>query len=269
MAETKQRPRPVENPVQIDPDREPTVVVDDLHIVYKVYGAGGERGTGASALLRVLRRRDRPQTTEVHAVKGVSFVAYKGDAIGIIGTNGSGKSTLLKAIAGLLPPHSGGVYTDGQPSLLGVGAALMKDLTGERNIILGCLAMGLSPDETKAKYQEIVDFAGLKPGFIKYPMNTYSSGMGARLRFAIAAARTHDVLLIDEALATGDAKFKRRSKAKIEQLRKDAGAVFLVAHQLDVVEETCNRVLWLDDGKIVMDGDPHDVIAAYTEATGK
>jgi teichoic acid transport system ATP-binding protein len=100
-------------------------------------------------------------------------------------------------------------------------------------------------------------------------MRTYSSGMGARLRFAIAAARTHDVLLIDEALATGDAKFKRRSKAKIEELRKDAGAVFLVAHNLDVIEETCNRVIWLDDGQIRMDGSPKAVIAAYTEATGK
>ncbi|MGH3388045.1 MAG: ABC transporter ATP-binding protein, partial [Actinomadura sp.] len=153
--------------------------------------------------------------------------------------------------------------------LLGVSAALMRDLSGERNIILGCLAMGLTPQETREKYDEIVKFADLKPGFIQYPMRTYSSGMGARLRFAIAAARTHDVMLIDEALATGDAKFKRRSKAKIEELRRDAGAVFLVAHNLDVIEETCNRVIWLDDGQIRMDGDPEDVFEAYTEATGK
>lgn len=218
----------------------------------------------ALARARGMKTHDR-----FNAVDDVSFTVEGGESIGVMGLNGSGKSTLLKAIAGLLPPSQGAVYTDGQPSLLGVGAALMRDLSGERNVILGCLAMGLTPEETKAKYDEIVTFAGLKPGFIKYPMNTYSSGMGARLRFAIAAARTHDVLLIDEALATGDAKFKRRSKAKIEQLRKDAGAVFLVAHQLDVVEETCNRVIWLDDGRILMDGDPHEVIAAYTEATGK
>ena len=259
----------VQPEVVIDPTREPIAVVDGLHIVYRVYGAGGEKGSAATALMRIVRRQNRPQMKEVHAVRGVSFIAYRGDAIGIIGTNGSGKSTLLKAIAGLLPPHRGGVYTDGQPSLLGVSAALMKDLTGERNIVLGCLAMGLSAQETKQKYDEIVEFADLKPGFIQYPMRTYSSGMGARLRFAIAAARTHDVLLIDEALATGDAKFKRRSKAKIEELRRDAGAVFLVAHNLDVIEETCNRVIWLDDGQIRMDGDPQTVIAAYTEATGK
>jgi teichoic acid transport system ATP-binding protein len=260
----------IEQPrVTIDATREPIVVVDDLHIVYRVFGAGGDKGSAATALMRVVRRQNRPQVTEVHAVRGVSFIAYRGDAIGIIGTNGSGKSTLLKAIAGLLPPHQGGVYTDGQPSLLGVSAALMRDLSGERNIILGCLAMGLTPQETREKYDEIVEFADLKAGFIQYPMRTYSSGMGARLRFAIAAARTHDVMLIDEALATGDAKFKRRSKAKIEELRRDAGAVFLVAHNLDVIDETCNRVIWLDDGQIRMDGDPTEVIEAYTEATGK
>ena len=271
MAKVKEMARVSDAPeVVIDPTREPIVVVDDLHIIYRVYGsAGGGKGTAASALLRILRRQNRPQMKEVHAIKGISFVAYRGDAIGVIGTNGSGKSTLLKAIAGLLPPHSGGVYTQGQPSLLGVNAALMRDLSGDRNIVLGCLAMGLTPEETRAKYDEIVKFADLKPGFIHYPMSTYSSGMGARLRFAIAAARTHDILLIDEALATGDAKFKRRSKAKIDELRKDAGAVFLVAHNLDVIEETCNRVIWMDDGRLRMDGDPREVIAAYTEATGK
>ncbi|WP_084219351.1 ABC transporter ATP-binding protein [Spirillospora albida] len=263
MADTK-----VRKAVEIDPNREPIVVVDDLHIIYRVYGAGG-KGNAASAFSRVLRRESRPSMTEVHAIKGLSFVVYRGEAVGIIGTNGSGKSTLLKAIAGLLPPHSGGVYTDGQPSLLGVNAALMKDLTGERNIVLGCLAMGMTPAETKAKYQEIVDFAGLKKGFIQYPMRTYSSGMGARLRFAIAAAKTHDVLLIDEALATGDAKFKVKSKRRIEELRKEAGAVFLVAHQLDVVKETCDRVIWIDDGMMHMDGPADEVVAAYIEATGK
>ncbi|MCW2902961.1 MAG: transporter related protein [Streptosporangiaceae bacterium] len=264
------KPQDIVQPeVVIDHARDPIVVVDGLHIMYRVYGAGGDKGSAATALIRVVRRQNRPQMKEIHAVRGVSFVAYRGDAIGIIGSNGSGKSTLLKAIAGLLPPHAGGVFTDGQPSLLGVSAALMRDLTGERNIVLGCLAMGLTPQETREKYDEIVEFADLKPGFIQYPMATYSSGMGARLRFAIAAARTHDVLLIDEALATGDAKFKRRSKAKIEELRKDAGAVFLVAHNLDVIEETCNRVIWLDEGQIRMDGDPETVIAAYTEATAK
>ncbi len=262
-SETPERSAP---PVVIDPNRMPIVVVDDLHIVYRVYG-GGEKGNATSALRRILRRESRPSMREVHAIRGMSFVAYKGDAVGVIGTNGSGKSTLLKAIAGLLPPHKGGVYTDGQPSLLGVNAALMNDLTGERNIVLGCLAMGMTPDEVKKKYDEIVKFAGLKEGFIHLPMRAYSSGMGSRLRFAIAAAKTHDVLLIDEALATGDAKFRRKSAAKIDELREQAGAVFLVAHQLDSIREMCNRVLWVDEGRLVMDGDPDEVVDAYIEAT--
>jgi teichoic acid transport system ATP-binding protein len=255
-------------PVPIDPSREPIVVVDDLHIKYRVFGAGG-KGNAASAFMRVLRREHRPTMKVVHAIRGLSFVAYKGDAIGVIGTNGSGKSTLLKAIAGLLPPESGGVYTSGQPSLLGVNAALMNDLTGERNIVLGCLAMGMTPEQVKQKYDEIVKFAGLKEGFIQLPMRAYSSGMGSRLRFAIAASKSHDVLLIDEALATGDAKFRRKSAKKIDQLRAEAGAVFLVAHQLDSIREMCNRVLWIDEGTMVMDGDPDTVVDAYVEATGK
>lgn len=271
MARTKTKKKYAEyetNPVVIDDTREPIVVVDDLHIVYRVYGAGN-KGNAANALSRIIKRENRPAMTEVHAIRGLSFVVYRGEAVGVIGSNGSGKSTLLQAIAGLLPPDQGGVYTDGQPSLLGVNAALMKDLTGERNIVLGCLAMGMTPQETKDKYQEIVDFAGLKEGFIQYPMRTYSSGMGARLRFAIAAAKTHDVLLIDEALATGDAKFKVKSQKRIEQLREEAGAVFLVAHQLDVVRETCDRVIWIESGQMRMDGDPDEVIDAYIEFTEK
>jgi teichoic acid transport system ATP-binding protein len=269
LKEKAQMSAPTGQAVAIDPDREPIVVVDDLHIVYRVYGGSSGKGNAVTALRRVVRREHRPSMKEVHAIRGLSFVAYQGDAIGVIGTNGSGKSTLLQAIAGLLPPERGGVYTTGQPSLLGVNAALMNDLTGERNIVLGCLAMGMTPDEVKAKYDEIVKFAGLKEGFIQLPMKAYSSGMGSRLRFAIAAAKSHDVLLIDEALATGDAKFRRKSAAKVDELRKEAGAVFLVAHQLDSIKDMCNRVLWIDEGKLMMDGDTDTVVDAYTEATSK
>jgi teichoic acid transport system ATP-binding protein len=244
------------------------VIVDDLHIVYRVYGAGGDKGTAATALLRMVRKQRRPSIREVHAIRGISFVAYRGDAIGIIGRNGSGKSTLLRAIAGLLPAEQGAVYTTGEASLLGVNAALMDDLTGERNVVLGCLAMGMTRQETKERYQEVVDFSGVGE-FIDLPMRTYSSGMGSRLRFAIASARSHDVLLIDEALATGDAEFRRKSHQRIEELRQEAGTVFLVAHNLDEVEETCNRVIWIEKGEIVMDSaDVSGVIDAYLEAAG-
>ena len=247
---------------------DPMVVVDDLHIVYRVYGAGGSKGTAATAMMRLLRRQNRPGMREVHAIRGISFVANRGDAVGIIGRNGSGKSTLLRAIAGLLPPEQGAVYTTGEASLLGVNAALLDDLTGERNVVLGCLAMGMSPQEVKDRYRDIVEFSGVGD-FIDLPMKTYSSGMGARLRFAIAAAKSHDVLLVDEALATGDAEFRVKSHARIEELRRDAGTVFLVAHNLEEVEQTCNRVIWMERGQMVTQGeDVTGIIDKYIEASG-
>ncbi|MET7932705.1 ABC transporter ATP-binding protein [Streptomyces sp. NPDC005322] len=251
--------------------RVPTVIADDLHIVYRVNGGPKGRGSATAALSRMLRRKSAPGMREVHAVRGVTFVAYKGESIGLIGSNGSGKSTLLKAVAGLLPAERGKVYTDGQPSLLGVNAALMNDLTGERNVILGGLAMGMSREQIRERYQGIVDFSGIneKGDFITLPMRTYSSGMAARLRFSIAAAKDHDVLMIDEALATGDRKFQKRSEARIRELRKDAGTVFLVSHNNKSIRDTCDRVLWLEKGELLMDGPTDEVIKAYEKETGK
>jgi teichoic acid transport system ATP-binding protein len=244
------------------------VVVDDLHVVYRVYGSGGDRGTAAIALMRMMRRQSRPSIREVHAIRGVSFVAYRGDAVGVIGRNGSGKSTLLRAIAGLLPAERGAVYTDGHGALLGVNAALLDDLTGERNVVLGCLAMGMSRPEVKERYPEIVDFSGVGD-FISLPMRAYSSGMASRLRFAIASAKNHDILLVDEALATGDAEFRKKSHRRIDELRAQAGTVFLVAHNLGEIEENCNRVIWLEKGRIVRAGeDVPGIIDAYLEAAG-
>ena len=247
---------------------DPTVIVDNLHVVYRVFGAGGDKGTAATALMRVVKRQRRPSVREVWAIRGVSFVVYHGDAIGIIGRNGSGKSTLLQAIAGLLPPEKGCVYTSGQAALLGVNAALLDDLTGERNVVLGCLAMGMAPQDVKDRYQSIVDFSGVG-SFIDYPMRTYSTGMAQRLRFSIASAKSHEILLIDEALATGDASFRSKSHEKIMQLREEAGTVFLVAHNLAEIEASCNRVIWLEKGQIMMQGeDVPAIVDAYLEATG-
>jgi teichoic acid transport system ATP-binding protein len=247
---------------------DPMVVVDDLHVVYRVFGSKSDRGTAATALLRMLRRQHRPSVREVHAIRGVSFVANRGDAVGVIGRNGSGKSTLLRAIAGLLPPEQGVVYTTGHASLLGVNAALLDDLTGERNIVVCGLAMGMTPREVKDRYQGIVDFSGVGD-FINLPMRAYSTGMGSRLRFAIASARSHEVLLTDEALVTGDAEFRVRSRQRIEELRAQAGTVFIVAHSMAQIEETCNRVIWLEKGQIVQAGDDVPaIIDAYLAATG-
>ena len=253
--------------------RVPTVIADDVHIVYRVNNARGGKGSATAALSRILRRGKGEErgVRKVHAVRGVTFTAYRGEAIGLIGSNGSGKSTLLRAIAGLLPTESGKVYTDGQPSLLGVNAALMSDLTGERNVVLGGLAMGMSREEIRERYQGIVEFSGIneKGDFITLPMRTYSSGMSARLRFSIAAAKNHDVLMIDEALATGDRRFRRRSEARIRELRKEAGTVFLVSHNNKTIMDTCDRALWLERGELMMDGRTEDVIKAYEEDAAK
>ncbi|GAA3075780.1 hypothetical protein GCM10020254_19610 [Streptomyces goshikiensis] len=148
---------------EIAQSKVPTVIADDVHIVYRVNTGSSGKGSATAALSKIMRRGkgDAPGVRKVHAVRGVSFTAYRGEAIGLIGSNGSGKSTLLRAIAGLLPCESGKVYTDGQPSLLGVNAALMNDLTGERNVVLGGLAMGMTREQIKERYQDIVDFSGI------------------------------------------------------------------------------------------------------------
>jgi teichoic acid transport system ATP-binding protein len=248
--------------------RIPTVVADGVHVVYRVYGAGTP-GTGSPvASLRRLVTRTRPPTLrEVHAIKGVSFTAYRGEAIGLIGSNGSGKSTLLRAVAGLLPVDRGALYAMGQPSLLGVNAALMNDLSGERNVVLGCLAMGMTRAQVREQTPKIIEFSGIndRGDFSSLPMRTYSSGMAARLRFSIAAAKRHDVLLIDEALATGDAQFRRRSEERVRELRADAGTVFLVSHTLGSIRDTCERSIWLESGIIRADGPTEAVVKEYED----
>jgi teichoic acid transport system ATP-binding protein len=254
----------VDRPSETDPTDseapEPTVVIDDVHLTYRVVGR--RRGGAPAALRRALLRERTPGERSVHAVRGVSFTAYKGEAIGLIGPNGSGKSTLLRAVAGLMAPSSGAVWTRGQASLLGVSAAMMGGMSGDQNIMLGCLAIGMTPAEIAEEYDAICEFAGIGE-FVHLPMSTYSSGMAARLRFAIAAARAPDILLIDEALSTGDAKFRRRSEKRILELREHAGTVFLVSHGLRIIRQTCTRAIWLENGRIMTDGDANDVVDAY------
>jgi len=242
--------------------KKPVVVVDDVHVIYKVFGTGRKVSGVSGRLAKKTRMR------EVHAVKGVSFVVYEGETIGIVGSNGSGKSSLMRAIAGLYPSTKGAVYTFAKPTMLGVGAALLPNLSGEKNIMLGGLAMGYDKKEIAAASQSIVSFAGLKD-FIDLPMRTYSQGMAARLRFSIAASKQHDILIIDEALAVGDRQFRLKAEAKIRQMREDAGTVFLVSHNMKSIQETCNRVIWLEKGELLMDGEPKTVCDAFVAAMDK
>ena len=241
----------------------PAVVVDDVHVEYQVL-ATGKRATGPDSGRRLLHRRPRATRT-VHALRGVSLTAHEGESIGVIGPNGSGKSTLMRALVGLTPPSAGAVYASARPSLLGVGAALIKELSGERNVELGALALGLSPREVAERRDEIIAFAGLEE-FADLPMRTYSAGMTARLKFAIAAVREHDILIVDEALAVGDQAFRQRSEKRIRQIQAAAGTVFLVSHSMRSIRETCQRTLWLERGELRMDGPTEDVVGAYEAA---
>ncbi|MGB3762007.1 MAG: ABC transporter ATP-binding protein [Ornithinimicrobium sp.] len=245
--------------------RTPAVIASQLNVSYQVFGAGSAAKETTSTLGRASNlARTQVGSRYVHAVKDVSFTAYQGESIGLIGRNGSGKSTLLRSVAGLIPPTSGTIYLNGRAALLGVNAVLMRKLSGARNIMIGGQALGLSRREVREKYDEIVEFADIGD-FINLPMSSYSSGMAARLRFAISTAAVPDILVVDEALSTGDAEFRAKATARIEQIRESAGTVFVVSHSAKQIETLCTRGLWLDQGHLIMDGASSDVAAAYAK----
>jgi teichoic acid transport system ATP-binding protein len=237
----------------------PSVIIDDVHLTYRVYE------DVKPTLRKVVARRFKPREYRaVHAVRGVSLKAHPGEAIAVVGRNGSGKSTLLKTLAGLLPPTQGAIYARSTPVLLGVGAALQPELSGRRNVYLGGTALGLTRKEIEDRIDEIIDFAELRD-FIDMPLRAYSSGMKARLHFAIATNVAPEVLLIDESLAVGDAAFKRRSEERIRELLAAAGVVFVVSHSTGVLQRVCTRAVWMEAGKILADGPVEEILEAYED----
>lgn len=240
------------------PDKRPIAVeLSGVDIKYRVY-----EDRFFSARERFSRGFKGRASIQVHAVKSVSFDVHVGEAVGIVGSNGSGKSTLLRSIAGLQSLESGTIRVRGQVGLLGVGAALKPTLSGYRNVMLGGLAMGLTTEEIESKVDEVVDFSGLGEAMAR-PMNTFSSGMRARLAFSIATLRVPDILLIDEALAVGDKEFREKSLQRIREIQAAAGTVIMVTHNLGEIRETCSRAVWLADGELQADGDVTEVLAMY------
>lgn len=246
-----------------NPPSDATVVLQDLHVDYRVEG---RRRPRLKDLVAGRSSTEGGGGRIIRAVKGIDLVARRGEAIGFVGHNGSGKSTTLLAIAGLLPPSAGDVLSTSEPILLGVGAALQSNLTGRRNIELGCLALGLTRAETEEQMGEITRFSDLNE-FIDLPLKTYSSGMRARLHFSIATSIAPEILLIDEALSVGDETFRKKSEARIQELLDDAGTVFIVSHSLDTLRDACSRIVWIDHGLVKMDGDPDEVVKAYRSAS--
>jgi ABC-type polysaccharide/polyol phosphate transport system ATPase subunit len=201
---------------------------------------------------------------EVEAVKGVSFEVKKGTVLGIIGHNGAGKSTLMRTVAGILPPNEGRIEVVGRVStLLALGVGFNGQLTGRENVLLGGLAAGLDRVQVAERYERIAAFADLGD-FIDMPMRTYSSGMFSRLAFSVAVHMDPDVLLIDEALSAGDAQFKRKANSKMQELVDNASTMLLVSHALGTIKTICNDAIWLDHGRLMMRGDPDEVVEAYT-----
>ncbi|CAN2211595.1 TagH ABC-type polysaccharide/polyol phosphate transport system, ATPase component [Candidatus Nanopelagicaceae bacterium] len=209
--------------------------------------------------------RGKRHTRIVPALTDVNIDVHYGAVLGIIGSNGAGKSTLMRVISGIIPPSQGRVEVYGSVStLLALGVGFNPSMTGRDNVYLGGLAAGMSREEIDNHFDAIADFSELGEA-IDAPMRTYSSGMFARLAFSVAAVVEPDILIIDEALSTGDAKFKEKSLNRIKELRSADRALILVSHALATIEDICNEVIWLNKGKLMMRGNPTDVITAYRE----
>lgn len=237
---------------RLSDDPKVTIAADNVRLRYRVQRTGR----------RSLRSLMGGRSVSGPVLRGVSLAAREGEMVGLVGLNGSGKSSLLRVLAGLQPATSGTVVASAQPQLLGVSAALVPDLSGAENIWLGTLAMGMTPDDAYFARERIEQLADLGDA-IDQPMSTYSSGMGARLRFAISVAADPEILMIDEALSTGDASFTERAREAMHGLIGRAGTVFLVSHAAQTIEEMCTRALWLDNGTLIADGPADEVATMY------
>lgn len=238
-----------------------SISVRDVYLDYEIFE------DRRAAIRKRLVERQGTGRRLVRALKGVTFDVAEGESVGIIGSNGSGKSTLLAAIAGLLPPSSGDILVSEEPKLLGVGATLIPAANGYTNIRIGLLALGMPSDSIETMMPEIAEFTALGEALDR-PFKTYSSGMRARLHFAIATSVRPKILLIDEALSVGDQAFKRKSAARVDELLSEAGTLVFVSHSLTEVADMCSRVLWIEQGRLRDDGPADRIIDRYRAFAG-
>jgi len=237
------------------------VSVEDVSVTYRT---SLERAPTLRSTVLKLGRRERI-VREIAAVKNVTFDVPHGEVLGIVGANGAGKSTLVRTIAGILPPNAGRVEIHGRVStLLALGVGFNKKLSGRDNVVLGGLAAGLKREQLADKYDDIVAFAELEE-FMDMPMRTYSSGMYGRLAFAVAVMMEPDILLIDEALSVGDARFRRKCARKMRELCSEDRTVVLVSHALGTIQDLADHAIWMHQGELRMWDEPEAVVSAYTE----
>lgn len=226
------------------------------------------RAEGVHVMYHPERRRafrtESKKAKAVHAVKGVTLDIREGEVVGIIGANGSGKSSLLMALAGLLPVEQGRVMATAYPALLGVRPAIRQQLSGEDNILLGCMALGLSRKQAIELTPQIVKFAGVA-SHVDLPLRTWSSGMKARLVFAISTSVQPKILLVDEVLAVGDAEFRERSIRRLRSMSQTDSTVIMVSHKMQQIRRVCTRVIWLHEGEVRAEGKPKPVIEMYKQ----
>jgi ABC-2 type transport system ATP-binding protein/lipopolysaccharide transport system ATP-binding protein len=250
--------------VEEAPPPEQAIRLEDVSVRYRV---PSERiGTFKEYVIRLLKRQVQMRT--FWALNDVNLDVYRGEVFGLVGNNGAGKSTLLKVVARVLRPKKGRVIVRGSVApLLELGAGFHPELTGKENIFLNGALLGFSHRETLEKYDQIVEFSELGE-FISAPIRTYSSGMYARLGFAVATASEPDVLIVDEILGVGDENFQKKCQARIEAFRKRGAAIMLVSHNMATVEKMCQRAAWLDHGVLKTVGEPDQVIRAYRERYG-
>lgn len=200
---------------------------------------------------------------ELRALQDIDLMVMPGEVIGIVGRNGSGKSTLLQLICGTLTPTHGAVQVNGRiAALLELGAGFNPEFTGRENVLMSAAIMGLSQSEIADRIEDIIDFSGVRD-FIDQPVKTYSSGMYVRLAFSVAINVDPDILVIDEALSVGDGAFARKSFARIMQMRDAGKTILFCSHSLFQVESLCARAIWINQGKIVQDGESAQVVSAY------
>jgi teichoic acid transport system ATP-binding protein len=239
-----------------------SIEVHDLHLAYKTMKP--------ISIKKTLFTMKKAQVDIFEALHGISFNVEQGDILGIIGKNGSGKSTLLRVIAGIFSPNSGMINTFGRSvSLMSIGIGFQNRLSGRDNIFLSGMLLGFSEAQIRAKLKEIIEFSELGK-FIDKPVSTYSSGMYSKLAFSITAILETDIMLVDEILSVGDAKFKKKSYNRMKKLIMDEHrTVMIVSHSMDTIKNLCNRVIWLNEGKIVMDGETQAVLEAYEQAVGE
>jgi len=240
---------------------DPAIVATDIRLEYRL--SRSNIGSIKEYAIKAVKRQMKYES--LWALDGVSFEVAKGEVFGIIGPNGAGKSTLMKIMARVLPPTEGRVIVRGSVApMIELGAGFNNDLTGYENIVMYGTLLGRTPDRMRDRAWEIAEWADLT-GFIDVPLRSYSSGMLARLAFAVATDIEPDILVVDEVLSVGDAAFQIRSTERMESLIARGASVVIVSHNLGTVAELANRTMWLDHGRTVMTGEPLEVIDAYQQ----